>query len=649
MTIISPQTRFLLSLSKLKGVGPAALKKVAAIPQFDSWSIEKLATAVPQVARSLEGEVNWDESQDWAHAQIQSAERHQARILSPLDPDYPALLAQTKDDPFILYVQGTLAAPGQRCVAVIGTREPTAHGAVVAKRITTQFGKAGWSVISGLALGCDALAHQAALDCGAHTVAVMAHGLQMIAPSKNKQLAQAILDAGGALVSEYPFGQTVQNQQYVKRDRTQAGMALGVVMIQSDIKGGSLYASRACLDYGRWLAVPYPTDRDLDSRAPKVQANVVIANAPAHERANLLRCTTSALSRVIILRNREDSILLTESDGVRAFEGLSERSVYSNETDLLTSTPAEVSPSASNGFSRDLLLDEPAKHDGLAEGTPDHWEETAAETSEAGGIPSEPSLQPKPVEAPEAEDSLAKASPDEQSLEAQNSPSEAPPTIEAKTHTDDQNTKVTRQLPLVLTLVLHKGSDPSPAFGLWDPPKVSSKEFKTRLGNARENLGVREFYARHKRLQSHLAKLQRKLADAAKPLSHDKLLDLRLDGEEVILHLAQLARSSANIDALATELHLRDEAEDWIKRDYAEQRSTGRDVSCTSESRHRLVEELAILLKTDLRSFVIDDGHSDAARTTVNGEFRQVALLQLIERLNAVLKAAFREDFGENS
>lgn len=649
MTIISPATLFLLSLGKLKGVGPAALKKVAAIPQFNSLSVEKLSTAVPQIARSLESGANWNESMDWAHAQVKSAERHQARILSPLDLEYPSLLSQTRDDPFILYVQGTLAAPGQRSVAIIGTRQPTTRGAVVATRITTQFGNAGWSIISGLAFGCDTLAHQAALDCGAHTVAVMAHGLQMIYPSKNKRLAHAILDAGGALVSEYPFGQEVQKQQYVKRDRTQAGMALGVVMIQSDVKGGSLHASRASLEYGRWLAVPYPTEYDLDSCAPKAQANVVIADAPVNERTKLLRCTPLALSRVIILRGKKDSVSLAESNGLRPFEALAVPSSQSNETGLQNVSATAQFPGTGNGFSRDFLRDMPVDIQLIrpVDKTPSRLEEASIEPVVESDTSSEPSLALKHVEAPASEDRLVTSS-NTPILEAQDSPSDAPQAVEAATNIEIKNTTTVRQPPLVLSLILPKGSNPDPAFGLWQPPKVSSKDFKSRLGNARENIGVREFYARHKRLQSHLAKLQRKLTGAKQPLTHNKLLDFRLDGEEVVLHLTQLVRSSEYIDALATEFLIRDEAEDWIKRDYAEQHFGKKSASDASESRHCLVEDLSNLLTTNSETIVIGDGNSDTARLGASGEVRQVALSQLIERLNAVLKASFKEDLVAN-
>lgn len=314
--LISAATLKLLSLSMLKGVGPAALKKVSVIAGFEDMEVEELGSIVSQVGRALDlnAKSNWPVAQDAAYKQVAAAELHGARILSPLDPDYPCLLAQTKDDPFLLYVKGSMAKDPLKSVAIIGTREPTTTGVVIAQRVARTFTEQGWSIVSGLALGCDAIAHQATLDVGGHTVAVLAHGLQMISPSRHKGLAQAILDAGGALVSEYPFGQAVQAQQFVKRDRTQAGMAQGVVMIQSDVKGGSLHASRAALDYERWLAVPYPTTKDRQNGEPKVQGNLVIVDGTMQERASLLRCQVSALDRILILRERADILRLAGAD-----------------------------------------------------------------------------------------------------------------------------------------------------------------------------------------------------------------------------------------------------------------------------------------------------------------------------------------------
>lgn len=303
---VSIATKKLLTLSMLPGVGPATLKKVASVQGFEDLSNEALARVNSSLQKALSFPDAWSLASEQAEMQVALAEKHESIIISPLDSGYPALLAATKDDPFILYVRGTLHTSALRSVAIIGTREPTPHGEVITRRVTEYFVENQWSVVSGLALGCDGLAHKAALDSGGHTVAVLAHGLQMIAPSQHKKLAEDILESGGALISEYPFGQKVFPQQFVKRDRTQAGMAQGVVMIQSDVKGGSLHASRAALDYDRWLAVPLPTLVDRSNEEPKVMANLLIAEGELVDKANLLKCKQERLSNILILRTKDD-------------------------------------------------------------------------------------------------------------------------------------------------------------------------------------------------------------------------------------------------------------------------------------------------------------------------------------------------------
>lgn len=318
MTDISQKTRTLLTYSMLNGVGVSALRKIAAVEGFPDMSPRDVADQVPAVSRCISEAGAWEKAVSESKTQVEEAHRLDAAVLSPFDPHYPQLLAATKDDPFLIFVRGKLASEPLKSVAVIGTREPTEHGALIAARVAAFFAAEGWSVVSGLALGCDGIAHRAALDHGGHTVAVLAHGLHTVAPARHRKLAGDILEAGGALVSEYRFGQAAQPQQFVKRDRTQAGFARGVVMIQSDLKGGSLHASRAALDYKRWLAVPYPTARDRANNEPKVQANLVLSDAAVGDRCDLLRCVPIDLDRVIVLRSKADYPLMLDTP---IFEG----------------------------------------------------------------------------------------------------------------------------------------------------------------------------------------------------------------------------------------------------------------------------------------------------------------------------------------
>jgi DNA processing protein len=189
---------------------------------------------------------------------------------------------------------------------VIGTREPTRHGEIIAERVTSYYAAQRWSIVSGLALGVDALAHRATLSAGGHTVAVLAHGLDTVAPKNHTALAQEILAKDGALVTEYPYGTRPYGPQFVKRDRIQAGLAAAVVLIQTDLRGGSLHASRAALEYGRVLAYPVPTEADIAREEPKIQGVLLIDRGEPSEVAAFLKCKAPALSRVRPLRSRDD-------------------------------------------------------------------------------------------------------------------------------------------------------------------------------------------------------------------------------------------------------------------------------------------------------------------------------------------------------
>ncbi|MCW0920875.1 DNA-protecting protein DprA [Pseudomonas sp. RG1] len=304
--VISEQTEKMLGLSLLKGIGPASLHQIATFPDFLTEDIGRIANKLSKLQKAIDGPGAWDTALEQARYQIAQAEASNCRILSLLDSEYPSLLRLTKDAPYIIYVKGKLHLNPEKSVAIIGTRQPTAHGTLIAERITNFFAKNQWSVVSGLALGCDTIAHQAALVAGGHTVAVLAHGLHTISPSSNKRLASEILESGGALISEYGFGSAAIPAHFVKRDRTQAGLAQGVIMIQSDIRGGSLHASRAALQYGRWLTVPYPTERDRQAEESKIQANMLFASNKTSEISDLLKCDIKDLERLHIITGKED-------------------------------------------------------------------------------------------------------------------------------------------------------------------------------------------------------------------------------------------------------------------------------------------------------------------------------------------------------
>lgn len=304
--MLTDTTYKLFVLHKIKGVGPSTLEKLALRPDFASSTIDGLAKTNTMLAKALNTGQSWDAASALADADIRRAAKIQARIISVLDEEYPRLLRQTKDRPFFLYVRGSWPTQPMRSIAVIGTREPTEHGKVIAQRITEHMASIGWSIVSGLALGCDSIAHRAALSQKGHTVAILAHGLHTVAPKQHEALARQIVDEGGILVTEYGFGVEPFPHQFVKRDRIQAGLTRGVVMIQSGLEGGSLHASRAALEYGRVLAVPVATERDSGHDEKRVAANILLGGTDDGAKARLLKCNASDLTRLFLINNKND-------------------------------------------------------------------------------------------------------------------------------------------------------------------------------------------------------------------------------------------------------------------------------------------------------------------------------------------------------
>jgi DNA processing protein len=188
--------------------------------------------------------------------QARAAERG-VRIVGLDEEDYPALLKRIYDPPPVLYVNGGLPGDeGARSVALVGARQATPAGVVVARHMARDLGAAGAVVVSGLARGIDSEAHQGALEGGGLTVAVLGSGLDCLYPPENAGLAARIARAG-AVVSEFPFGTGPHAGNFPRRNRVIAGWGVGVVVVEARAKSGALVTARCALDEGREvMAVP---------------------------------------------------------------------------------------------------------------------------------------------------------------------------------------------------------------------------------------------------------------------------------------------------------------------------------------------------------------------------------------------------------
>jgi len=186
---------------------------------------------------------------------IITAEKLRIKILGFSDPGFPQRLKNILDPPIILYAKGnTDCLNKEHNVAVIGTRKPSEYGRKMAECFGMLFGEKGLVVVSGLAIGCDTSAHQGCLNVNGKTIAVLANGLDTIYPKRNSVLAENILESSGCLLSEYPPDSKIMSNFFVERDRLQSGLSEAVVIVETDLKGGTMHTAKFAIEQNKILA-----------------------------------------------------------------------------------------------------------------------------------------------------------------------------------------------------------------------------------------------------------------------------------------------------------------------------------------------------------------------------------------------------------
>ena len=221
--------------------------------EFFRRPVAEVAALIGASGRRFVGED--DRRHGFAHArtELEFINRYGIRTLFPTDDEYPVRLKESPDAPLVLFMKGEGNVSTERMVSVVGTRKPTEYGVRMCRRFVADITSTGveTTIVSGLAYGVDACAHTSALEAGAPTIAVVAHGLDMVYPAAHRQLAGMIVHSKGLIISEYPSKEKPQRHRFLERNRIVAALSDATVVIESGYRGGALSTANIAFNLSR--------------------------------------------------------------------------------------------------------------------------------------------------------------------------------------------------------------------------------------------------------------------------------------------------------------------------------------------------------------------------------------------------------------
>lgn len=247
-------------------------------------------------------------------AEFLKLQKHDVSLLTFTDANYPKLLREIGNPPIVLYILGQLTAADNLALAVVGSRKCSSYGQQVTHDLVRDLARAGITVVSGLALGIDALAHRAALQYSGRTIAVLACGVDAIYPVSNRAIAQKILENQGAIISELPLGTPPLKHHFPVRNRIISGLALGTVVVEAGVDSGALITAHHALEQNREVfAVPgsiYNPASGGPNNLLKLGAKVVTGAADILEELNLEDLQSQIATSEIVADNPEEQQIL---------------------------------------------------------------------------------------------------------------------------------------------------------------------------------------------------------------------------------------------------------------------------------------------------------------------------------------------------
>jgi len=263
---IPADARDWLALSSLKGIGPARFTQLVSAfgsPRSALDASPEEWVSLPGFSAKTAGALRAGPDEKFVAGQLRALEKSGASMAALGSEDYPPLLARIPDAPPYFFYRGEFTPADLRAVAVVGARSPTPYGRKMAGSIAGGLARVGLTIVSGLAHGVDGLAHQAALQAGGRTIAILGCGLDIVYPRDHRALAEQA-EQSGMVISEFPFGTPPARENFPKRNRLISGLSLGVVIVEARGVSGALLTARHALEQNREVfAVPGPAGADL--------------------------------------------------------------------------------------------------------------------------------------------------------------------------------------------------------------------------------------------------------------------------------------------------------------------------------------------------------------------------------------------------
>lgn len=252
-------------LNMLSGIGGSRANaliefcgSVSAIFESDAASLSRIRGISENLADRI---LSWRDHVE-LDRELEIARNGGVTILCRTDDEYPAALRELRDAPLCIYIRGALPPDlSTRSLSMVGTRNASNYGARMARHLAEAAAFGGWTTISGLAVGIDTIVHQATVDAGGKTVAVLGGGLAKLHPIENLDLARAIIRTGGAVISEFPMTTVPTRHTFPMRNRIIAGLSCGTLVVEAGVNSGSLITAAQALEQGRHVfAVPGEAD-----------------------------------------------------------------------------------------------------------------------------------------------------------------------------------------------------------------------------------------------------------------------------------------------------------------------------------------------------------------------------------------------------